>query len=340
MLKPTTSHLILLLASVIGLIATAIGAFLFIGWPTETKDVTYGVTFSAPYAQSLGLDPEHVLTVALDEIGIRRFRIPAYWKTLEPTQGTWDFSSVDQELSDISQRKGTVVLAVGEKLPRWPECWQPDWWKKLSTADQEKTTLNYLETVVTRYRDNPTINAWQVENEPHFSYGDCKETDPNFLKEEIALVRGLDPTRPVYTTDSGELSLWLLGSEVDKLGVSVYRVVRNPMLGKFNVRYWFVPPYLYERKADILKLFGLKDLYVSEFQMEPWSNTDLPHTAIDDQLSSMNLTQMQSNFWFAQHMGIHTIDFWGLEWWVWMNDKWGHPEFLQAAEAFWKNQAH
>jgi hypothetical protein len=335
-MSASTSKMLLFLVSLIALAATLALAFLFVGWPALAKNVEYGMTVSRPYAEELGLNADHVLQVALDDVGIRRFRIPAYWKFLEPQPGQWDFANLDKDLGEITKRNGHVVLAIGEKQPRWPECWEPGWWKTLSLDEQRKATLKYLETVVTRYRSNSTIIAWQVENEPHFSYGDCKETDPDFLKEEIALVRGLDPTRPVYTTDSGELSLWNFGDLVDKLGVSVYRVVRNPMFGSHNVRYWFVPPYLYTRKADILSLFGLKGIYVSEFQMEPWSNTDLPHTPIADQLTSMNLKQMQSNFWFAERMGVDTIDFWGVEWWVWMNDQWGHPEFLQAAKEFWK----
>jgi len=327
--------MLLFVVSLIALVATGVLAYLFIGWPRKTQGVTYGMTVSRPYAESLGLDAGHVLRVSMDDLGIRRFRIPAYWNALEPTQGSWNFAPLDTDLQEIGARNGSVVLAIGNKLPRWPECWQPTWWKTLSKEEQGAATLKYLETVVMRYRDDKTITAWQVENEPHFSYGDCTETDPDFLKKEIGLVRGLDPTRPIYTTDSGELSLWLLGNMVDKLGVSVYRVVRNPMLGSFNVRYWFVPPYLYAHKANILKFFGLKEAYVSEFQMEPWSNTDLPHTAIDDQLSSMNVEQMRSNFWFAERMGMKTIDFWGVEWWVYMAEQHHHPEFLQAAKEFW-----
>ncbi len=313
-----------------------IGAFLFVGWPTTTTDVTYGITFSRPYAQSLGLDPNETLRIALDDIGIRRFRLPAYWSELEPTQDQWDFSALDNEIAQIKQRGGTVVLAIGEKLPRWPECWEPDWWKKLPRDQQEQQTLRYIEKVMTRYRDDPTISEWQIENEPHFTYGDCPALDYAFIYKETALAHGLDSTRPITTTDSGELSSWVtLGVFVDKLGISVYRVVRNPILGGFNFHYFFVPPYLYKRKAILLRPFGVKDVYVSEFQMEPWSNTDLPTTPIEDQLSSMDLKQMQANFGFAERMGFHTIDFWGFEWWVWMAQK-GHPEFLNAAKTFWK----
>lgn len=336
----TLTALLKLILAILGLLSVFVLAFLFVGWPTKTKNAAYGMTFSRPYAEELGLDPDAALATALDDIGIRRFRLAAYWKLLEPNEGEWDFKDLDNDIRAVELRGGKVVLAVGEKLPRWPECWGPDWWKKMPREEQRQNTLRYIETVVTRYRDNPAILAWQVENEPHFSYGDCPAPDYLFIRRETEFVRGLDPKRPVYTTDSGELSLWLtLGVFVDRLGISVYRVVRNPILGNLNFRYWFVPPYLYKRKAILLRPLGVKELYVSEFQMEPWSNKALQDTPVADQLTSMDVTQMRKNFSFAERMGLDAVDFWGVEWWVWMKEKQGHPEFVEAAKDFWKNHS-
>lgn len=325
--------------AVVGLAVFALLAFLFIGVAKKSPATTYGVTWSRRYAWELGLDPDKTLAAALDDIGIRRFRVPAYWGLLESAPGAWDFSSLDRDVAAIGKRNGKIILAVGEKLPRWPECWGPAWWKKLPQNEQRLKTLEYLETVVTRYRGDAAIAAWQVENEPHFSYGDCPAADPDFLQQEIARVRKLDPTRPVYTTDSGELSLWAtFGKMVDALGVSTYRVVRNKWFDGWNFTYWWIPPYFYERKALLARPFGVKEIYVSEFQMEPWSNKTLLETPVDDQLSSMSLSQMRSNFSFAERMGVPAVDFWGIEWWYWMKDKQGHPEFVNEAKTFWKSR--
>lgn len=323
----------------LGAILAAVCVFLFVGWPMKTPNVTYGMTFSRPYAeQDLGLNGDHVLQVALDDVGIRRFRLSAYWKLLEPKEGEWDFTQLDADIAEIDKRGGKVILAIGDKLPRWPECWQPDWEKRYAQEKQRQLTLNYLEKIVTRYRNTPAIVAWQVENEPHFRYGDCPAPDYLFIQQETQFVHGLDPTRPMTTTDSGELSTWLtLGVFVDKLGISTYRLVRNPIIGDHNFYYWFLPPYFYERKSLLLRPFGVKDIYVSEFQMEPWSNKALTDTPVADQLTSMNLKQMQANFSYAERMGIPEVDFWGIEWWVWMKEKAGHPEFLEAARAFWQS---
>ncbi|MDQ7814738.1 MAG: beta-galactosidase [Patescibacteria group bacterium] len=330
------SALLKLSLGIVLVIIVAIFAFLLVGWPSKTPGVTYGMTFSRPYALELGLDPDKTLSAALDDVGIRRFRIAAYWKLLEPKEGEWDFSDLDKDIAAIGERDGKVVLALGEKLPRWPECWGPDWYKGLPRKDQRAKTLRYIEKVVERYRDNPTVAAWQVENEPHFRYGDCPAPDYLFIRQETEFVRSLDPTRPIQTTDSGELSSWLtLGVFVDKLGISVYRVVRNPILGDMNLHYWFLPPYVYKRKALLARPFGVTDVYVSEFQMEPWSNKSLDQTPIEDQLSSIDIKQMRANFHFAERMGFKEIDFWGIEWWVWMKEKKDHPEFIDEAKSFW-----
>ena len=317
--------------------------FLFLSLPWPKKDraaVDYGVTFSRPYAEELGLNADEVLHIALNDMGIRRFRLPVYWNRVEPEQGKWDFETADKDLAAIGAVQGRVVLALGRKLPRWPECWIPDWAKDVSQDKQEAAVLNYLETVVRRYQNDKTIIAWQVENEYQFPFGFCPPPSRAFLEREMALVRRLDPTRLVTTTDSGELATWLNAANLeDALGVSVYRSVRTPpSIGSFVFHYWFLFPSYYERKALFLRLFGLKQIYVSEFQMEPWSSRALPDTPLSEQFESLSLQDMHNNLAYAQEMNVSAIDFWGLEWWIWMAKTQNHPEFLETMKEFYLNQ--
>ena len=49
-----------------------------------------------------------------------------------------------------------------------------------------------MEQVIKRYKDNPAIVYWQVENEPFlevFAFDHCGELDTDFLDQEIALVK-------------------------------------------------------------------------------------------------------------------------------------------------------
>ncbi len=295
---------------------------------------TAGVTFSKPYAEEFKLDPDEVLAASLNDLNIRRFRIPAYWSLLEPQKGKWDWAWLDRELDSVAAKQGSVVLAVGEKLPRWPECWIPDWAVNLSNGEREQAVLDYMNQVINRYKNHPAVKSWQVENEPGFPFGKCPETADGLFDKEIKLVRSLD-TKPIATTDSGELSFWTLGGRVDRLGVSVYRVVIGP-LGIFH--YWFVPPQFYLRKGQAMSLlWGIKNFYISEFQMEPWTKrVTLLETPIDEQMQTFDLKQMMNNISFAKNSGISTIDYWGVEWWYWMKTTQNRPEFWETAKTIFR----
>ena len=90
------------------------------------------------------------------------------------------------------------------------------------------------------------ITYWQVENEPYlgvFATEFCGALDEDFLKEEIALVRSLDPTRPILVTDSGNLGIWKEPYKLgDAFGTSVYVYFWNPELGQFKT---ILPPWFY-----------------------------------------------------------------------------------------------
>lgn len=296
---------------------------------------TSGVTFSRTYTEYLRLDPGQVLTAALDDLKIRRFRIPAYWNLIQPEKDQWDWSWLDEDLNKIAERQGTVILVVGQKQPRWPECWIPHWVTQLDRQDRDQALLTYITEVVKRYKHHPAVSSWQLENEANFAFGECPAGDLKFFDEEIKAVRAADDTRkPIATTESGELSSWLLGSKVDRLGISVYRIVSSSY-GLF--RYWFVPPQLYLRKAQFLRLFGRpKDIYISEFQMEPWTKESILNTPVEIQMKSFDLRQMNKNIKFARNSGFSTVDYWGLEWWYWMKTVRDKPEFWEAARAIFQ----
>ncbi len=298
-------------------------------------DFKPGATFSVPYAQELGLDPMEVLNASLDDLKIRYFRIPAYWSLLQPKNDGFDWTVLDRQLDAIASRGGKVTLAIGQKLPRWPECWMPDWVMQLSETERETALKRYLTATVERYKNHPAVDMWQVENEAHFPFGTCPAYRSDLLDEELALVRALDNTKPIATTDSGELSFWSIGRKVDQLGTSVYRVVVSPV-GVF--RYWFLPPQLYLRKAQILGwLMGFKHVYVSEFQMEPWVKTTIPQSTLEEQSKTMDLKQFNDNIRFAKRMGMERVDFWGVEWWYWLKTKLDMPQYWEGAKTLYAN---
>lgn len=321
----------------IGAIAAAMAAFLWLGVPSKTKGtLKTGVTFSRVYAEELGLNWRELLTAMLDDLHIRRFRIPAYWSVVEPEPGQFDWSTLDYQLDEIARRDGKVLLAIGLKLPRWPECWMPGWARKLDVKDEQTARLEYLKAAVERYNAHPALEAWQVENEADFPFGLCPKPNRAFHKKEIDFVRSLDPKHPVTTTDSGELASWLtVNGGADALGVSVYRTVRTPWGSVW--RYTWIPPYWYYRHALLVRPW-VKRVFVSEFQMEPWSERSLTVTPLEEQFSTLDADQMQKNFAFSERMRINEIYFWGAEWWWWMKTRQGDARFWETAKIFF--QAH
>ncbi len=327
LMQPLKKHPIL---SGIVTVAIVIAGYFLIGWPQEYPK-RYGVTWSSPYAWSLGLDPNEGLKMVLDDLGVRSFRIPAYWTDIERTQGKYDWTILQEQLDEIAKRDGSVMLALGSRQPRWPECWIPDWVKDLDQKGREAAQLAYVRQTYERFKDHGAIVSWQVENEPRFTwYVDCPGLTRELVEQELRYVRGEEASRgalkrSVITTDSGELSLWLsFANQTDGLGVSVYRAVINPWFG--IIRYSFIPPWAYARKAAIVSwLTG--PVSVTEFQMEPWSNQPLLETGLDDQFKTLSLDDFRSRLIYAERIDVDRIDFWGVEWWLWMKEKRGHPEF-------------
>ncbi|MFH1226031.1 MAG: hypothetical protein V1684_01965, partial [bacterium] len=169
----------------------------------------YGVTFSQVAAQELKLEGRETLLAILDDLRPAKLRLAVYWNQIEgqPDEFTWSY--LDWQINEAKKRGIPVTLVIGRRVPRWPECHDPGWLKNLSLAEQQAETLDWLKTTVKRYQNNPTIERWQLENEPLLSlFGVCPKPDKEFLKKEITQVKSLDK-RPIMITDSGELSFWL-----------------------------------------------------------------------------------------------------------------------------------
>ncbi|KAA0206608.1 hypothetical protein EDM68_01905 [Candidatus Uhrbacteria bacterium] len=319
----------------------ALLCFFFAGSPPPA-DTDYGFTWSITYARTLGLDPDRGLETALRDLAPDRIRIPAYWREIEAKRGTYDFSALDRQLDIAARFETPVILAVGSRVPRWPECWEPDWAARLSdVSERHRVQLAYLVALYARYKDHPAVAAWQVENESFFDYyAACPGLTRGIVLDEMRFVRGeeakRDTPRPVYTTDSGEWSLWIgFAGETDGVGVSVYRAVATEYFG--TLRHWYITPMLYWRKAQLLKPF-IGEVYISEMQMEPWTLREIQNTPLLDQFKTFDLAQMERSFRYATRLGLPAVDFWGVEWWLWMKETQGHPEFWEKGKAFFDGQ--
>lgn len=324
MLRSRTRIFALLL---IGLVTSAGLLFWHRASEARAPETAYGVTFSTLYAKELGLDWRQAYLATLDELGVRKLRLPVYWNAVEKERGVYDWSEVDWMLEEAARRNVDVILTVGRKTPRWPECHAPEWAAALSPAAQDERVLEFLAAEVAHFKNAPAVTRWQVENEPLFDFGICPSPDRELLKREIALVREAD-AKPILVTDSGELSTWLrTGPLADVLGISVYRIVWNGAVGQL---YWPVPPTFYSDRVRLLSPF-LKSVIVSELQAEPWFHKPVEEVPLNDQLLQMNPDRMRSNAGFAAASGASEIYLWGVEWWYWMAAQ-GRPELWEAAK--------
>lgn len=296
----------------------------------------WGVTFSKPFAEQMGLDWKEAYSAALDDLKIKAFRLSAYWPEIEKREGEYDFGDLDWQVGEAAKREAKIILAVGLKLPRWPECHEPEWvqYQKLNIKNQK--LLKYIEMTINRYKDNPAIWAWQVENEPFLAFGECPTISAEVLDEEIALVKSLDG-RPIIVTDSGELSFWVKAAKrADIFGTTMYRVVwseKIPFGGYFK---YPLPPEFFWLKTNLASyLADIKKIIVVELQGEPWGPKLIYETPYEGQMKSMDFAQFQENIAYAEKAGFEETYWFGVEWWYKMKQE-GHPEYWEEIKSLVK----
>ncbi len=322
------------LVVIIGLFVLLIVGISLLSIKRIPDTISYGVSFSKYHSDELLLPWQEVYIALLDDLGVRKFRLSAHWPMIEPERGVHSFTELDYQILEAEKRGAQVVLAVGRRLPGWPECHVPDWAQSLSWEEQKNIIRTNIELVVNRYKNSPAVAYWQVENEPFlsvFAYEHCGDLDRDFLKEEIALVKRLDPTRPVLVTDSGNLGLWKdAWQEGDVFGTSVYMYLWNPTVGQ--VRSVYLPSF-YRAKTNLMELlYGKQESFLIELSLEPWLLQPIVDTPIDVQLDRMSIDKFNEIIEFAETTGFENQYLWGAEWWYWMKKR-GHSEYWDRAHA-------
>ncbi len=309
-------------------------ALVYFNWPVaeRNENANLGITFSARYASDIGLNWRDAFLAALDDLGARKIRIPLYWDLIESEKGEYRFEDVDWQLGEARKRGAEVILVVGQKVPRWPECHLPDWAKNKNTEEKNQDLLAYMETTVNRYKDNhPEVKYWQVENEPFLPFGICPPLDVKLLDREIALVRRIDPARKIIVTDSGELSLWVRAAKrADIFGTTMYLQVWKE--DRKSVHYPVGPKFFHFKYWLIKKISNQTEAIVVELQAEPWIGGYTTNMPLEEQFKSMDAKKLIRNVEFARKVGFPEIYLWGVEWWYWLKIQKNHPEIWETAK--------
>lgn len=309
------------------------------GFREEVRGAEFGVTFSMVMARQLGLEPRTVFDAILNDLGASSIRIPVYWNDIEKESGKFDFNEYDYFVQRSAEKGVKLILAVGQKLPRWPECFIPEWAVPFEEREFEEHLSKALREIVMRYRGSIAVERWQIENEPFHTFGaGCakEKIKADIVDREIALIRSLD-SRPVVLTDSGEQGFWPSAlRRVEVLGISMYFENWNDILKA--VPFPFGPGF-YALKR---KLFGAfypeKKIIVSELQAEPWGPSLLPDFDFAFQKRLMNVDEFRRRVAYARRTGFDTFYLWGAEWWYWLSIKKNDSGIWEEAKYLFRNK--
>jgi hypothetical protein len=303
-------------------VGTSYGIARWYIWHNQDKPLRAGVTFVAPYARHLDLDPQQTMQALIDEMGVRQFRLVSYWNIHEPEKDKYDFSELDWQFRYAEAANAKVSLAIGLRQPRWPECHMPTWAMDMEMREWLPHLKEYMRVVIERYKDSPALESYQLENEFFMKvFGDCPDHTRERLVEEYEFVKQLDPSKPVIISRSNNAAgLPLYAPRPDLFAVSIYKRVWDKTITKRYFEYPF-PAWFYGLLAGAGELVTGRDMIIHELQAEPWAPTGTKEASLEEQDKSLNPTRLRDRFRYGEATGMREMYLWGAEWWYWRKVK-------------------
>ncbi|HYM96434.1 MAG TPA: cellulase family glycosylhydrolase [Candidatus Sulfotelmatobacter sp.] len=155
-----------------------------------------------------GLGTASAVDQALTAIGPGQNAFRAwFFQSLATTNGQRDWSAFDATLAVARAHDERVIVTLGNQHPDCEgpapaprtEAWYASGYARLHDAGMPSTYRDWVAEVVTRYRNNPTILAWQLMNEidVRTPSGRCPTTAPatlkRFAQDMAGVVKGIDP---------------------------------------------------------------------------------------------------------------------------------------------------
>jgi len=330
--------------------------------PAHAAAVRVGTTYSPGQCGYLELEGKETYLAILDlKPGV--MRLGAYWSEIEKEKDVYDFETLDWQIEEAAKRNVPVLLTVGMKAPRWPEYYIPRW--VLDKAELKygrevskdpylrERTLKFIREVMARYKNKSAIKWWQVENEPLDRSGaNYWWIGKGFLKEEVELVRSLDPKkRPIVinvATYPNKFLHFLARTFAptkpitdalplcDILWLNIYPTVGHELMGfkmdfRTNVRErigYF--SYIVERVKYYKKI-----AWVTELQAEPWEPGEIAHVGEGD-AKTASPEALVAALSEIRSLGIKTVLLWGSEYWYYRKTRYNDTRWWQAAESLLK----
>lgn len=294
-----------------------------------------GVTFIPDYAQSFGLDPKETLNAVITDLGVKRVRLVSYWENGENMRGKYDFSFLDWQF-DMAEKHGVKVsLAIGLRQPRWPECHLPAWADKIPKSQWQPELMKYIAAVVDRYKDRPSLDSYQLENEYFLSvFGLCTDFSRDRLVAEYNLVKSIDPHHTLVVSMSNNAIGTPIGQPTpDEWAISVYKRVWDKTITRRYFEYP-IPAWYYAFRAGWVEITRGHNSFIHELQAEAWPAADvaIQDAPIVEQDKSLDAKRLKDRFSYGEATGMRTIDLWGVEWWYWRKVQLGDPSLWDVAK--------
>lgn len=325
-----------------------------------------GISFRPRQVEALGLDGPATLRTLL-AYPFEMIRLGAYWDRIEARPGAFDASELDWQIEAAESAGKQIILAVGAiKTFGYPECFIPAHWLERPLREGRlvepagypallSAATQFIARIVTRYRDRPSIVAWQLEHEAVDPLGveHTWRLSVPFVTRELEALRAADSSRPVMmngflptstlvqltqwwrTRDQGD-SLAVAARLADIVGIDYYPRTALVRLGRRTLYLDGADSPSAHRRLDGLlapiRSHG-KRLMVSEGQAEPWEAVTVPPNPQREVMFSCPPEQLISTYntaigWSSQPP-LDAYLFWGAEYWV-LRDRSGDGSYLQA----------
>ncbi len=299
----------------------------------RNEHLELGVTFIAKYSRHFGLEPTDTLEAILDDLNIRRLRLVSYWNEAESTEGTYNFSQLDQQFRMANMYGAKVTLAIGLRQPRWPECHMPAWALNTPRSSWQPKLERYIAAVIDRYKNNPALESYQLENEYFLKvFGECPDFTRERLVKEFDLAKSLDKDHPVLISRSNNSLGWpVYAPTPDQYGVSVYKRVWDKTITKRYFEYPYPAAY-YGALAAVTQITQNRSMIVHELQSEAWGPTDILDLSIEEQNKTMDAEKLKERIDYGVDTGMKKVDLWGVEYWYYRQQKLHDSSLWNAAK--------
>lgn len=168
---------------------------------------------AASAATHPGVVPQTLLSerdfARMDRGGVRTVRTLVRWRTVEPSQGEFDWTLTDQLIRSASEH-GLEVLPFVYGSPSWVSTDERR--PPLGSADRRAAWRAFLTQLVERYGPGGTftrttssspVDRWQIWNEPNFEFYWSPAPSPTgymrLLRISARAIRAVDPKAEILT---------------------------------------------------------------------------------------------------------------------------------------------